>query len=307
MGCGPSSQVVITLDRTNPTFFGGETVTGNVQFFVATDEMEVDQVDLKLVGELGHYTEHATVVNGKRTKSTTFYDKPFISIKQVLARPELGEKVFKLVKGKYAWPFQMQLPDHVPPTIGNPDIYPHVRYFLQVVIDKPWYKANTTENRYLTVYPRVDILQSPNCLPSVFGNHNWRGIVLKGTLNKLGFAPGEPIRVTMEVDNPNGALIKQITVTMVRNLRMGPVSRANTLSSRIVPEMMRRNEPKIVQTFDVVLPPPPMVPSYQYQGGLEHVVEININYLLKFDVNVEGIFDDFQMIAPFVVGSPSHS
>ena len=307
MGCGPSSQVVINLDRKIATFFAGETVTGTVQFFVANDELEVDQIDLSLIGEVGHYTEKTSTVNGKRTTNTTFHDLPFLSTKQVLALPELGQKELKLKKGEYSWPFQMDLPDHIPPTVGNPNIYPHIRYFIQVLIDKAWYKSNTEENRYITVNPRVNILQSPNCLPSVFGNPNWRDIVLKGTLNKLGFEAGEVIHVTMEINNPRQALIKQITVTMIRNLLMGPVSKTTTLSSRVIPEMMRRNEPKRVQSFDVMLPPPPMIPSYQYEGGLQHVVHVNVSYLLRFHVNVQGIMDDFEMIAPFVIGTESSS
>ena len=98
--------------------------------------MVVDQIDLNLIGEVGHYTGTVSTVNGRRVENTVFHDLPFLSTKQVLARPEPGQKELKLAKGQYTWPFEVQLPDHTPPTIGTLQIYPHVRYFIRVLLDK---------------------------------------------------------------------------------------------------------------------------------------------------------------------------
>ena len=305
MGCRPSSQVRINLDRTNVSYIAGEVVSGNVQLLVIDSNLDVDQIDLNLTGELGYSTKQNSTVNGKATTRTIHHNVPFLTKNQVLVRPDPGKKELAFPKGEYSWPFQIQLPDHVPPSIGNPQTYPHVRFYVQVLIDKAWYKSDSAQNRYILVRPRISLTSQPNCLPSVFGNHNRKDIALKGRLNKLGFSPGEPIHVTMEIENPRRALIKQITVTMIKNMRMGPWSNEHTMLTRIIPEIMRRSEERLAETFDVIIPPGPIAPSCQYQGGLRQVVEINVSYVLKFDVNVDGIFDDFVMLAPFVIGNES--
>jgi sporulation-control protein spo0M len=303
MGCGASSNIVINFDRTNLHFFGGEIVSGSVQLYVTDDKLEADEIDFNLIGEAGYTRKYTTTENGETTTRTEQHDVPFLSTKYVFARPTGGEKQLTYSQGQYSWPFQIQLPDYLPPTIGLPNNYPHVRYYLQVVIDKAWYKSNTRENRYITVSPRVNILQPNYSMATVFGNHNRKDMVLKGSLNKQAYLPGEMIQGIMEVDNPKGVLIKQIDVSMIENYQIECEEHTYIVTSCIIPEMMCRRERQIVQPFGIMIPSRRLLPSYHYQGGLKATVTVNISYTLKFDVKVEGMFTDFDVSVPITIGN----
>lgn len=305
MGCGPSTQILINVDRPNGFFLPGETVTGNVQISVVSDELEMDRIDLTLLGEVGYTTRHTTTVNGRRRTRTAYHHKPFLTLKTTLAAPPPGEQEVKFNKGQYSWPFQFQLPEYIPPSMHHPQQYPHVRYLARVLIDKPWYKSDEAQNRFISVGQRSSLIQQPSALPSAFVNHNRKNVVVKGTLDKSAFAPGELITITMEVDNPGQELIKQITMSMIQNEQLASHSRTQVFYNLIVPEMMNRNEQKFIQKFRATIPSVPLLSSFQYTGGTSEVIQVHLNYLLKFDINVAGFFDDFVLFIPFLIINPT--
>jgi hypothetical protein len=60
------------------------------------------------------------------------------------------------------------------------------------IIDRSWYQRNSSETKSIMIYPRVYLLQNPQCLVSTaFQGENRQEILLKGTLEKLGYVPGE--------------------------------------------------------------------------------------------------------------------
>ncbi|CAF4178869.1 unnamed protein product, partial [Adineta steineri] len=65
-----------------------------------------------------------------------------INTNHVLAHPPAGQKELTYGRGQYTFPFQFQLPTNFPPSLN-----PHVRYYVQMYVDKVWYKANTQENK----------------------------------------------------------------------------------------------------------------------------------------------------------------
>jgi hypothetical protein len=301
MGCGASNvTVVINLDRPNSFFFAGEIVSGTAQLNVKAEKLEADEIDFMLIGDIGYTTRRS---NG-RTTTTEHHNISFLAKKYVFARPEAGEKELTYSQGQYSWPFQFQLPDQLPPTMGHSTTYPHVRYYLQLLIDKPWYKHNTRANRYIRVYPHVNLLQKPNCMmPTMFGNQNRKDIIVKGTLNKLGYVPGEMIQGTIEIENPQQVLIKQIDFSMIENYRIGANAGHVTVIHCIIPEIMQRKDQQIVQTFGVMFPALARPPSYHFEGGIIHKTSMAISYILKFEVKVGGMFTDFEIIVPIIVGT----
>ncbi|CAF1457235.1 unnamed protein product, partial [Adineta steineri] len=44
-------------------------------------------------------------------------------------------------------------------------------------------------------------------------------------------------------------------------------------------------------------------PSYQFEGGINQKSSANVNYMLKFEVNVAGLFTDFEILVPIVLGT----
>jgi hypothetical protein len=222
MGHGSSSATLIRLDQNDSFYFTGEIVSGKVGLNIMQGTVETDEIFIKLTGEIG-FTITAFVAAGRGlTIETRCHDTPFYSLAITLARPECGQKELVFEQGYYWWPFQFQVPHHLPPTTNKPLDYPHLRYYLQVMIDKPWYKPDTKEIKSLTIYPRVNLLQNPQCLQTTtIANQNSKDITLKCTLNKSGYVSGELIKVKLNIQNPRKVLIKHIDVTMLQSCHIG--------------------------------------------------------------------------------------
>lgn len=305
MGNSCRSNITISVDRPNSLYISGEIVNGMVTLNISEGQMQADEIYLTLTGEIG-YTTTRTVSNGRggTTTKTEYHHVPFYLAKAIFARPNPGAKELVLGQGQYSWPFQIPLADHLPPTLNQPQAYPHVRYYTQVVIDKPWYKPNTRETRYLTVFPRVNLLQNPQCLiPSMLANRNRKDITLKGTLNKLGYVPGEMMSVTLELENPKRTLVQRIELSMVQAYQIARQTRGYTVFNTILPKILNTKDMQIRETFLIVIPNFPLPPSHIFQGGLERHVYTHVHYTLKIAVKVEGMFTNFDLSLPITIGT----
>ncbi|CAF0795667.1 unnamed protein product [Adineta steineri] len=319
MGNNNSSTLTINLARTSLFYFTDEVVSGTVALNITEGKVEADEIYIQMTGEIGYTTEKrvvrdknghiimtGTITNStdRITYETEYHHIPFYSAKAIFAQPEAGQKHVVCTEGEYLWPFEIPIDDYLPPTINQPESYPHVRYYLQVVIDKPWYKPNTKETEYITVFPKVSLLHNPQYLQTItFENHNRKDITLTGTLNKSAYVPGEIIHITFDIENPQRAVIKSIVLSMLQSYRIGQNSRGYNIFQTTLPNIMKSKDEHIKQTYDVQIPSITLPPSYQFQGGISKVAFVNNNYMLKFVVKVEGMFTNFDIDIPIVVGT----
>jgi hypothetical protein len=313
MGNCSSNAITIDLDRTNSFYLTGETVSGTAGLHITNGKVEADEIYIQLTGEIGYIT-HNYVRNarGEMENEAQYNHVPFYSAKVTFAQPEAGQKELVYSQGQYSWPFKFLLIHHLPPTINQPNLYPHVRYHLKVVIDKPWYKPNTTETKRLTISPRVNLLQNPQCLQAIpFEHHNRKEITLTGKLDKSGYVPGEIIHITLEIENPRNIIIQHIDVTMLQSYRIGQTSRGYTVFQTVLPNIINLKDQLIRETSSIQIPSVPIPPSYQFQGGIEKPATANINYILKIAAKVHGIYTNFDIEIPITLGTepdpdPSH-
>ncbi|CAF0768165.1 unnamed protein product [Adineta ricciae] len=305
MGNSTSSAITISLDRTNPFYCSSEIVSGTVALSILQGEVKANEIYITLTGEIG-YTTTRTVSNsrGQSSTRTEYHHVPFYTAKGIFARPEPGQTELILSQGQYSWPFQISLTEYLPPTLNQPLAYPHVRYYLQVIVDKPWYKPNTRETQYITVYPRVNLLQMPQCLISTyFGSQNRKNVILKGTLNKLGYVPGELITFTLDIENSRRVLIQHIDLSMLQSFHIVRNTRGFTIFQTTLPKILNTKEEQIRETYSIVIPSMPMPPSYQFQGGIHRSAAVNVSYVLRVAVKVEGMFTDFDVKIPITMGT----
>jgi len=305
MGNSSSNTISINLERTNLLYFTGETVSGTVDLNITNEKLEADEIYIILTGEIGYTTTRTVTRNGRTSRRTQYHNVPFYSAKVIFAQPQPGEKELIFNHGQYSWPFQIPLTDdYLPPTMNKPQSYPHVRYYLQFVIDKPWYKSNTRENRYIMIYPRVNLLQNPQCLLStIFGKQNRKEIILKGTLNKLGYVPGELIHILLEIENPRTVLIKHIDFSLFQSYQIGNNTRGNLIFHTTLPKILNLKDQQIRETFYLLIPSELIPPSYQFQGRSERLAFVNIHYFLRCEVKVEGMFTNFDVDIPITLGT----
>ncbi|CAF1133618.1 unnamed protein product [Didymodactylos carnosus] len=305
MGSG-SSRIAITFDRGETFYFANEIVSGKVQLnIIGDDRIKVDEVYLTLTGEIGYTTTKTlyTSKGGKQTR-TEYHDVPFFQSKIVLAHPEPPQTELIYTEGQYSWLFSIPLTAYLPPTVGQPHKYPHVCYYVQVVLNKPWYKPNTRQTFYITVFPRVNLLHITNIfLSTIYGNQNRKDVTLKGALNKLGFVPGETISSTLEIHNPKHILIKHINISLVDTLQIASNRRRHYVFRTTLPRIINTHDETICETFSVIIPSMYLAPSYKYTGGLRSTAHVCISYALRFEVKVEGIFTNFDITIPITIGT----
>ncbi|UJR14334.1 hypothetical protein I4U23_001330 [Adineta vaga] len=302
--CSNSIGITMNIDVSSLFYFTGDKILGNVSLIIPNDKIEAEAIYIKLTGEIGYRTNRITSNRTRRReKRREYHHIPFYSSTVCFVRPESGQKELILSQGNYSWPFEFLIPDQLPPTINQSQIYPHVRYYLQVIIDKSWYKPNTREIKYLTIYPHVNILKTPQHSSSIqFFNQNRKDIVVKGTINKSGYVAGESINVTLEIDNSQQILIQRIDVAMFQGYRIGKMARGFSLFQISLPNIINTKEFQFKEQFSVPIPSLTMPPTYKYQGT-QGTILVDIHYFLKLAVKVEGLFTNFDVDMPFILGT----
>ncbi|CAF3075937.1 unnamed protein product [Rotaria sp. Silwood2] len=317
MGSGNSVNIAISLDRMNPFFYAGEIVSGTVNAEIMKEHVNVDEIFVVLNGETGYTTTRIVdqsdgsirtfhQPDGSTRTETEYHVSRFFSEKRVLEGPGLLMKNSSNLSRQYSWRFSFQLPCQLPPTINNPHNYPHVRYYLNFVIDKPWYQRNQTETLYLTVFPHVNSSNHLQYLtPSTFGNHNRKDVLLKGNMNKLVYVPGETITGTLEIENPKQTTLKHIYLTLTQYYRIESVTGKEIIVQTTIPTVVHTKEKQLMETFSIPIPFGLLPPSYTFHGGLPHTSQVSINYVVEIEVKVSGIFTNFDATIPIIIATES--
>jgi len=308
MGSGNSVCVNINLDRPNPFYFAGENVSGSVHVNIKEGKIKVDEIFILLKGETG-YTTQRTVheSNGSSHTVTDYHTISFFKAKEVFNNAKMGNDGPMYHAGDYSWRFDIRLPDHLPPSVNQPSHYPFSHYYLKLVIDKPWYKRNTNEILYLTIFPRVDLSQIPQCLSSTFfGNHNRKDVRLKGNIERLGYLPGELISGTLEIENPRRVMLKKIQLVLIQYGRIESNERKETISEMSLPSLDHRNDEHIMDKFSLLVPATYLAPSYEFHTGYDRQSNVSLRYQLEFHVKVEGMFTNFDVPIPVTIGTETN-
>ncbi|CAF0937716.1 unnamed protein product [Adineta ricciae] len=309
MGSNHSVQINIHLDRTELFYFAGETVSGTINVHINEEQIKFDEIILLLAGESG-YTTTRTVTdsNGTMHRDTDYHTISFLKSRMIIESPPLGQKYLIYNPGDYSWRFDIPLPSQLPPSLNQPQSYPHVRYYLKLVIDKPWYKHNVSEFLYLTVFPRIDLLQSAHLLtPTMFSKQNRKDVTLRGSMNKLAYLPGEIITGTLEVNNPRRSLLKRIELLLTQSYKIESKTKQEKIIHTILPIVDHRNDEHIMDKFSVDIPFRLLPPSYDFHNGYDHKTHVNIHYSLEFQVKVEGTFTNFDISLPVTILSDSNT
>jgi hypothetical protein len=305
MGNNNSGTITINLDRNDLFYSTNDIISGKVSINIQEEKLEAKKIFLTFIGEIG-YTTTIEMPNGFRGGSGyTDYDHiSFYSIKIPFGKSQHGEKELVLYKGKYSWSFKIPLNESLPPSLNKPESFPHVRYYLEVIIDTPWYKPQQWEKIYLTIFPHINLLDNPQYLKSsTFRNSNRQDIHLTGTISKLGYVPGESINLSLEIHNPQNVLIRHINLTMLQLYQISTNDRTNILFQTILPKICNLTDEKVKETFSILIPSNPIPPTYQLRGKIKGLVVVNLSYVFRLTLKVEGIFNNFYVDIPIIIGT----
>ena len=96
MGASESTEIHVNFNRENLFYYGGEQVAGTIAFHNSHEKLNVDQIFLEFIGELG-YTSQETrrhhEANGRtRTEHYTEYHRvPFMTHRFPVVQPQHGQ------------------------------------------------------------------------------------------------------------------------------------------------------------------------------------------------------------------------
>ena len=307
MGNDNSIGITIHVDRNNSFYYSGETITGIVKLNTTEENLETRQIYISLTGEIVYEIIRSTggVIHVSQSEC---HDIQFYYKKVNLSGHNMTQQEFIYNRGEHLLPFRIPLIDKLPPTINQPDVFPRVRYYLEVVIDKLWYKSNIRRRKYLTIHPHVNLLQNPQCLsPSVFECENRKDIILMAIFNKLGYVEGENIQFTLEIQNPRKVLIQHANLKMLKCYQI--IERKPNESivyKTMLPKIKNLTNEQIIETFVIKIPSIQLPPSYEFQGENVNAF-VRIYYMLKLSVKVQGIFSNCHIYIPITLGTEPNS
>ncbi len=182
---------------------------------------------------------------------------------------------------------------------------PYVRYYTRIVLDKPWYKPNTKQVYPLTVFPRVNLLYTPGGQQSIaFQNQNRKKIHLQGYLLRGGVVPGDKLSIQIDLQNPKQAGIKRIEATLIQHRQIARSSHSEIIFRLDLPDLREFTGTTLQRTFDLIVPGIYLSPSYTYLSqSFNQQIGVNIHYELILDVKARGLFTDFKVSVPVIVGT----
>ncbi|UJR30428.1 hypothetical protein I4U23_017962 [Adineta vaga] len=311
MGASGSSEIQVTFDRPSLFFIAGEQIAGNISFQNTQDKLVLDSIFLECTGELGYTTRETRHFKDNQGRAQTeHYTKrhhiPFIQVRVPVAQPQYGQREITLYRGQHSWPFQFVLPQYLPPSLlPSTNSYPYVKYYTRIVLDKPWYKPSAKQVYPLTIFPRVNILHTPGGQqPAAFSNQNRKKIRIQGYIMRSGVVPGDKLSIQIDLQNPKRSEIKKIEATLMQHRHVARSSHTEVILRTDLPDLNEFNGTELQKTFDITIPSVYLSPTYTYLSQ-NHAspLGVSVHYELLLDVKVRGLFTDFKMSVPIVVGT----
>jgi hypothetical protein len=150
----------------------------------------------------------------------------------------------------------------------------------------------------------LNLLPNPQyLLPITLQNENRKDITLKATLDKSGYVPGEIIHIKLEIENPEKVCVQSIGLSLLQSFRIQQNTRGYNIFQTTLPNIKDFQDGEIKENYSIKIPSTTLPPTYQFQGGVQKFAVVNISYLLRFAVEVEGIFTNFNVDVPITLGT----
>jgi hypothetical protein len=125
----------ITLQKTSPIYFSGETIVGTVNLRVH-ERFKINSVKMVINGSCNvRWSESHGSGKNRRTVTYSAHET-YLSFKSLLVTKQPHEDELYLEPGDMTFPFNIVLPPNIPTSYEHQ--YGKVRYSIQATIDIPW-------------------------------------------------------------------------------------------------------------------------------------------------------------------------
>ena len=208
----------------------------------------------------------------------------------------------------YSWPFELSLPDSLPPTlIPSSSEHAYVKYYTRIILDKPWSTSTTMPTYPLTIVPRVNLLHMLTTQgPVAFACHNRKKVELNGFLLHGGIVPGQYLSIQVDLQNPKQCQIKRIETTFIQHRQIASIRDRQIIFHSNLPGIHDFQQLSLKQNFDLAVPSVYLPPTYAFSSSDSNVsLNAFVYYELILAVKTNGILTDFQVSIPVTVGTES--
>ncbi|BFY98822.1 hypothetical protein BsWGS_01862 [Bradybaena similaris] len=210
-----------------------------------------------------------------------------------------------LPAGQHTFPFQLQLPQDLPPSFEG--AYGYIRYWAKATIDKPW-KIDQHTKRAFTVIPSLDL----NGQPDIEEPIQYRGELRTGccclpsgrfcgsvTTNRRGFVPGSEIGISSQIENHTSSTCwAEVRLKMhITYLASGKFKQEKKVISTVCREQIPRGKNYM---WNERMRIPPLPPSH-----LKGCKLMNSKYILQFRVGSDArcSWDEIEFEDEIIIGT----
>lgn len=127
---------------------------------------------------------------------------------------------------------------------------------------------------------------------------------MQGFLVRGGVVPGDKLSVQLDIQNPKQVGIKKIEAILTQHRQVGRSNHAENIFRLDLPDLREFTGTQLQRTFDLIVPAIYLSPTYTYLSQcFNPAIGISIRYELTLDIKVRGLFSDFKITVPVVVGT----
>ncbi|GLH04436.1 Arrestin domain-containing protein 2 [Gryllus bimaculatus] len=297
----------INFDNPQCTYFGGEMVTGRLHIRLDRST-RTRGIELKFRGEARVYWEkkikekdeegNSLMSIEEHTSHELYFDTPFYV---------LGGPYILLQPGEHIYNFNMQLPSVLPSSFEGKLGY--IRYTLLATLIQDMH-ANMVAKSAFTVLCPLDLNREQNVKnPVMISDDKFLcccccksgPITCALSLPATGFAPGQEIPFSLEVENYSNSTVRSIHFSLIKNVSFTvtrPKKETETESTKVVQMVLNGVASNDKYSWTERLEVPSLPPSY-----LKHCTIIDIAYSLEVEVKISGLHKNMFIRVPIVIGT----
>jgi len=295
-------------------YFGGQTVNGQVIVDASEEQTNIKSVEVKLKGKGEvHFTETVTKYRtNDEGQRESYQDTDHFRNKETYLKTKVLLHAGNVHAGRNVYPFTFLLPGNLPCSFEGR--HGNVRYQLQAKLDRSGFLTfDKKKKHFITVNSLVDLNQMPSITqPASFSDTKTFGCLCctSGPLTssvylpRVGYAPGEGIPVSAEVENLSNKTMNKTQAKLIQDIVFRGHCEFQERSkhiTRIIQEVKRGEiEPGSSETWEAVNVNVPAVPPTGLGGNCSIM---DVSYRLEFHVDPSGIGFDLVNKIPITIGT----
>lgn len=309
MGANKSIAASVSFSRPSLVYRTGEQVNGFIYFHNKRKKYTLKKLSIDFIGELEYLKEGAVLINdglgGSRTEYRREIEKiQLVNSRHVVLYPKDNEHEITLQPGQHSWPFEFNIPQNLPPSIDSSF---SIKYYVMIVIDKPWFPINSEQIYPLTILPVIDIYTQPQGRePVTLSRQNSQQLEFKLYLHRRGIIPGKNISLDIDIENPMKLKIEKARATLVQYQTISDTEHVETIFQKEISELIGFNQTELHQTFDIHVPYSHLAPTCFHKLKLSNSsITTEISYEVHLDIKFEGLVDRMKFSIPIIIGTES--